>query len=433
MIWNKNKECMSRDEMTDLQGKRLHKLVELVYHNVPFYREKMQDMDLSPEDIRTIEDITKLPFTTKQDLRDNYPTGLQAASQSEIVRIHASSGTTGNPTVVGYTRRDLDVWKEVAARAFTAYGVGRDDVFSVGYGYGLFTGGLGAHYGVEHVGATVIPTSTGNTEKHLRLLKDLKVTGIACTPSYALYLAEAMHKHGMTRDDISLRIGAFGAEPWTENMRQEIQERLGLKAYNIYGLSEIIGPGVSYECECMDGSHISEDHFYPEIIDPNTLERLPDGVTGELVFTTLTKTGMPLLRYRTKDLSSLDHSPCPCGRTNVRMSRIIGRSDDMLIIRGINVFPSQVETVVLDMPEFEPVYMLVVDRVNNLDTLQVQVEVRKDYFSDELGTMIQLKKRLSDRLKSILSISADVKLMEPGSIPRSEGKSVRIIDNRKLY
>lgn len=424
---------MSRDEMTDLQGKRLHKLVELVYHNVPFYREKMQDMDLSPEDIRTIEDITKLPFTTKQDLRDNYPTGLQAASQSEIVRIHASSGTTGNPTVVGYTRRDLDVWKEVAARAFTAYGVGRDDVFSVGYGYGLFTGGLGAHYGVEHVGATVIPTSTGNTEKHLRLLKDLKVTGIACTPSYALYLAEAMHKHGMTRDDISLRIGAFGAEPWTENMRQEIQERLGLKAYNIYGLSEIIGPGVSYECECMDGSHISEDHFYPEIIDPNTLERLPDGVTGELVFTTLTKTGMPLLRYRTKDLSSLDHSPCPCGRTNVRMSRIIGRSDDMLIIRGINVFPSQVETVVLDMPEFEPVYMLVVDRVNNLDTLQVQVEVRKDYFSDELGTMIQLKKRLSDRLKSILSISADVKLMEPGSIPRSEGKSVRIIDNRKLY
>lgn len=432
MIWNKNKECMSRDEMSDLQGKRLHKLVELVYHNVPFYREKMQALDMTPDDIRTIEDIRKLPFTTKQDLRDNYPTGLQAASQSEIVRFHASSGTTGNPTVVGYTRRDLEIWSESAARAFTAYGVTRDDIFSVGYGYGLFTGGLGAHYGVEYVGATVVPTSTGNTEKHLRLLKDLKITGLACTPSYALYLAEAMEKHGMTKDDISLKIGAFGAEPWTENMRQEIESRLGLQAYNIYGLSEIIGPGVSYECECKNGSHISEDHFYPEIIDPDTLEPLPYGTTGELVFTTLTKTGMPLLRYRTRDLSSLISGQCECGRTNVRMTRIIGRCDDMLIIRGINVFPSQVESVILDMPEFEPVYLMVVDRVNLLDTLEVQVEVRRDYFSDELGTMLQLKKKLADKLKSILSISANVRLMEPGSISRSEGKSVRVIDKRKL-
>lgn len=432
MIWNKTKECMSRDEMSDLQGKRLHKLVELVYHNVPFYRSKMQTLDLTPEDIRSIKDITKLPFTTKQDLRDNYPVGLQAASQSEIVRVHASSGTTGNPTIVGYTRRDLEIWKECSARAFTSYGVTRDDIFSVGYGYGLFTGGLGAHYGVEYVGATVIPTSTGNTDKHLRLLRDLKITGIACTPSYALYLAEAMERNGMTRNDIALRIGAFGAEPWTENMREEIEARLGLQAYNLYGLSEIIGPGVSYECECKHGSHISEDHFYPEIIDPETLQPLPYGTTGELVFTTLTKTGMPLLRYRTKDLTSLICGTCACGRTNVRMTRIIGRSDDMLIIRGINVFPSQVESVILEMPEFEPVYMLVIDRINNRDTLQVQVEVRKDYFSDELGAMLQLRKRLADNLKSVLSISADVRLMEPNSIPRSEGKSVRVIDKRQL-
>ena len=432
MIWNKSKECMSRDEMSALQGKRLHKLVELVYHNVPFYRAKMQERDLCPDDIQSIEDITKLPFTTKQDLRDNYPTGLQAANQSEIVRIHASSGTTGNPTIVGYTRRDLEIWSESAARAFTAYGVTRNDIFSVGYGYGLFTGGLGAHYGVEYVGATVIPTSTGNTEKLLRLLRDLKITGIACTPSYALYVADAMDKHGMTKDDICLKIGAFGAEPWTENMRKEIETRLGLQAYNLYGLSEIIGPGVSYECQCKNGSHISEDHFYPEIINPDTLEPQPYGTTGELVFTTLTKTGMPLLRYRTTDLTSLIGEKCECGRTNVRMTRIIGRSDDMLIIRGINIFPSQVESVILGMPEFEPVYMLVVDRVNNLDTLQVQVEVRRDYFSDELGAMLQLRKRLADKLKSVLSISADVRLMEPNSIPRSEGKSVRVIDKRHL-
>ena len=289
-----------------------------------------------------------------------------------------------------------------------------------------------AHYGVEYVGATVIPTSTGNTEKLLRLLRDLKITGIACTPSYALYVADAMDKYGMTKDDICLKIGAFGAEPWTENMRKEIETRLGLQAYNLYGLSEIIGPGVSYECQCKNGSHISEDHFYPEIINPDTLEPQPYGTTGELVFTTLTKTGMPLLRYRTKDLTSLIGEKCECGRTNVRMTRIIGRSDDMLIIRGINIFPSQVESVILGMPEFEPVYMLVVDRVNNLDTLQVQVEVRRDYFSDELGAMLQLRKRLADKLKSVLSISADVRLMEPNSIPRSEGKSVRVIDKRHL-
>lgn len=432
MIWNPNKECMPREQMRELQGKRLCKLVQYVYHNVPFYRHKMQEMDLTPDDIREIEDITKLPFTTKQDLRDNYPYGLMAAPLSEVVRVHASSGTTGNPTIVGYTRRDLSIWSEVMSRCLSAYGVTRDDTFSVSYGYGLFTGGLGAHYGVENLGATVIPASTGNTEKHVRLIRDLHITGIACTPSYALYLAEVVERMGIRKEELGLRIGAFGAEPWTENMRQEIQARLGLKGYNIYGLSEIMGPGVSYECQEQYGSHINEDHFYPEIIDPVTCQNLPYGTQGELVFTTLTKEGMPLLRYRTKDLTSLIADPCPCGRTSVRMTPIMGRSDDMLIIRGINVFPSQVESVILGMKEFEPQYLLVVDRKNNLDTLEVQVEVRRDFFSDDIGSMLKLKKTLSDRLKSVLSISAEVKLVEPNSIARSQGKSKRVIDKRVL-
>lgn len=432
MIWNPNKECMPREQMRELQGKRLCKLVQYVYHNVPFYRHKMQEMDLTPDDIREIEDITKLPFTTKQDLRDNYPYGLMAAPLSEVVRVHASSGTTGNPTIVGYTRRDLSIWSEVMSRCLSAYGVTRDDTFSVSYGYGLFTGGLGAHYGVENLGATVIPASTGNTEKHVRLIRDLHITGIACTPSYALYLAEVVERMGIHKEELGLRIGAFGAEPWTENMRQEIQARLGLKGYNIYGLSEIMGPGVSYECQEQYGSHINEDHFYPEIIDPVTCQNLPYGTQGELVFTTLTKEGMPLLRYRTKDLTSLIADLCPCGRTSVRMTPIMGRSDDMLIIRGINVFPSQVESVILGMKEFEPQYLLVVDRKNNLDTLEVQVEVRRDFFSDDIGSMLKLKKTLSDRLKSVLSISAEVKLVEPNSIARSQGKSKRVIDNRVL-
>lgn len=432
MIWNPNKECMPREQMRELQGKRLCKLVQYVYHNVPFYRHKMQEMDLTPDDIREIEDITKLPFTTKQDLRDNYPYGLMAAPLSEVVRVHASSGTTGNPTIVGYTRRDLSIWSEVMSRCLSAYGVTREDTFSVSYGYGLFTGGLGAHYGVENLGATVIPASTGNTEKHVRLIRDLHITGIACTPSYALYLAEVVERMGIRKEELGLRIGAFGAEPWTENMRQEIQSRLGLKGYNIYGLSEIMGPGVSYECQEQYGSHINEDHFYPEIIDPVTCQNLPYGRQGELVFTTLTKEGMPLLRYRTKDLTSLIADPCPCGRTSVRMTPIMGRSDDMLIIRGINVFPSQVESVILGMKEFEPQYLLVVDRKNNLDTLEVQVEVRRDFFSDDIGSMLKLKKTLSDRLKSVLSISAEVKLVEPNSIARSQGKSKRVIDNRVL-
>ncbi len=426
---------MSRDEMSDLQGKRLHKIVEYVYHNVPFYRNKLQEMNVTPDDIQTIDDIVKLPFTTKQDLRDNYPYGLQAAPKSEIIRIHASSGTTGNPTIVGYTRKDIGIWSECMARCLTAYGITRDDTFSVAYGYGLFTGGLGAHYGVENLGAAVVPTSTGNTEKHVRLIRDLGITGLACTPSYALYLAETMEKMGIKKEDIHLRIGAFGAEPWTDNMRKEIESRLGLKGYNIYGLSEIMGPSVSYECQEQCNSHINEDHFYPEIIDPNTLEKLPNGKTGELVFTTLTKEGMPLLRYRTKDLCSLIDEPCPCGRTNIKMSRIVGRSDDMLIIRGINVFPSQVESVVLSMKEFAPHYLLVVDRVNNLDTLQVQVEVRQEYFTgsfDTLAPLEALEKKLADKLKSVLSISAKVQLKAPNTIERSQGKGKFVIDKRIL-
>ncbi len=435
MIWNPNKETMPREQMRELQGKRLHKVVDYVYHNVPFYRHKMQEMDLSPNDITSIDDIVKLPFTTKQDLRDNYPTGLQAAPMSEIIRFHASSGTTGNPTIVGYTRKDVSVWSECMARCLTAYGVTRDDVFSVAYGYGLFTGGLGVHYGVERMGAAVLPTSTGNTEKHVRLLRDLGVTGIACTPSYALYMAETMEKMGVTPDMIKLKVGAFGAEPWTESMRKEIERRLGLKGYNLYGLSEIMGPCVSYECECQNGSHICEDHYFPEIVDPNTLEELPHGQVGELVFTTLTKEGMPLLRYRTRDLSSLMEGECECGRTSVRMGRIVGRSDDMLIIRGINVFPSQVESVILGMPECAPRFLLIVDRVNNLDTLTVQVEVRQEYFDagfDTLTPIIDLEKRIAEKLRSVLSINVRVQVKAPNTIERSQGKSKFVIDNRKL-
>ena len=435
MIWNEVKETMSRDEMCELQGRRLHKLVSYVYHNTPFYRRKLQEMDLTPDDIRTIDDIVKLPFTTKQDLRDNYPFGLQAAPQSEIIRIHASSGTTGYPTIVGYTRKDISVWSECMARCLTSYGITRGDIFSVAYGYGLFTGGLGVHYGVENLGAAVLPASTGNTEKHVLLLRDLGATGIACTPSYALHLAETMDRLGISKDSLKLRVGAFGAEPWTENMRAEIEGRLGIKAFNLYGLSEIMGPCVSYECSAQNGSHINEDHYFPEIIDPSTLKPLPVGRQGELVFTTLTKEGLPLIRYRTRDLTSLDDSPCSCGRTSIKMTKVVGRSDDMLIIRGINVFPSQVESVLLDMPECAPYYKLMVDRVDNLDTLTVQVEVRQEYFDqgfDTLTPITELEKRIASRLKNVLSIGSKVQVKAPGSIERSEGKSKFVIDNRIL-
>ncbi len=432
MIWNKTKECMSREKMRELQGERLRKTVHRVYHNTPFYREKMQQMGLTPDDIRTVDDIVKLPFTTKQDLRDNYPYGLFAVPLSEIVRIHASSGTTGLPTVVGYTRKDISIWSEMMTRSLTSFGISNKDIVSVAYGYGLFTGGLGAHYGAENLGATVIPMSTGNTRKQIQLMRDFKATAITTTPSYGLYLADSIESEGYKREDMSLKIGVFGAEPWTESMRKEVEERLGIDAYNIYGLSEIMGPGVSYECEYKNGSHIVEDHILPEIVSPDTLEPLPYGEQGELVFTTITKEGMPLLRYRTKDLCSLIAETCECGRTNVRMTRIVGRSDDMLIIRGVNVFPSQIEEVILAIEELEPHYLIVVDRVNNQDTFEVQVEVKAAAFSDNIGQMLEIKKKVAARMHSMLGLNPAIKLVAPRTIERSMGKAVRVIDNRKL-
>lgn len=432
MIWNENIECMDRENLRKIQGIRLKKIVEHVYHNTPFYRKKMQELGLTPGDINDIDDIVKLPFTTKHDLRDNYPFGLCAVPMSQIVRIHASSGTTGKPTVVGYTRKDLSSWTECLARCFTAYGADSSDFFQVAYGYGLFTGGLGAHYGAEHIGASVIPMSSGNTEKQITLMHDFGATVLCCTPSYALFMADAIKDSGIGRDELKLNIGIFGAEPWTENMRKEIEEKLGIKAYDIYGLSEIAGPGVGYECECQNGTHLNEDHFFPEIVDPITLQPVKPGETGELVFTHLTKEGMPLLRYRTKDLTALHDDKCSCGRTLVRMDRILGRSDDMLIIRGVNVFPTQIESVILEMEEFEPHYLLTVDRINNTDRMELRVEVRPDYYSDEINKMLGLKKKLVGRLQSVLGLGVDVKLAEPRSIERSTGKAKRVIDKRTL-
>ena len=432
MIWNEPMECMSRKDMQKLQSTRLKKVVERIYHNCEPYRKRMQEANITPADIHSIDDIIKLPFTSKKDLRDYYPFGLLSSPMSEIVRLHASSGTTGKPIVVGYTRNDLNIWNEVGARCFTAYGLGKNDIIQVSYGYGLFTGGLGAHNAVETIGGTVIPMSSGNTEKQIMLMHDFGAVGLACTPSYALFLADTMKDSGIPREEFKLKVGVFGAEPWTESMRQELQEKLSIKAYDIYGLTEIIGPGVGHECECQNGTHICEDHFFPEIINPETGEPLPEGAHGELVFTTLTKDGMPLIRFRTRDLTSLNYEKCTCGRTSVRMSRILGRSDDMLIIRGVNVFPSQVESVICEMPELEPHYMLYVDRINNLDTFEVHVEVNEEFYSDEMNKMFDLKKRIGHRLQSVLGIGPDIKLVEPRSLERSQGKAKRVVDKRKF-
>ena len=432
MIWNEYHECMDRERLAELQGERLRDMVERIYFNVPFYRNKLQEMGIEPGDIRSIEDLKKLPFTTKQDLRDNYPFGLFAVPQHDVVRLHASSGTTGKSTVVGYTHNDILMWSEVVARSLTMAGVTRDDIIQVAYGYGLFTGGLGLHYGAEKIGASVIPISGGNTKKQLQLLEDFGSTAIACTPSYAAYLGEAIAEEKLDRSKIKLKAGIFGAEPWTEEMRAQIQQLLGLKAYDIYGLSEVIGPGVSMECGFQHGMHVFEDHFIPEIIDPETCEVLPYGALGELVFTTVTKEAMPLLRYRTRDLTRLHVETCDCGRTLVRMEKCVGRSDDMLIIRGVNVFPSQVESVLLEMSETKPHYLLVVDRENNLDTLEIQVEVEEQFFSDEVKELEGLRKRISGNLTSLLGLHASVRLVEPGTIERSQGKAQRVVDKRKL-
>ena len=432
MIWNETFECMSREEMHKCQSRRLVDMVERVYHNVPFYRKKMQELGISPEDIRTIEDLPKLPFTTKQDLRDNYPFGLFSVPTTEIIRLHASSGTTGKPTVVGYTRKDLATWSEVMARTLTSAGITRQDFLQVAYGYGLFTGGLGVHYGAEKIGCSVIPISGGNTRRQVQIMHDFGGTALACTPSYALFLAESIKESGFPRKEFKLRVGTFGAEPWTENMRREIEEKLQIKAIDIFGLSEVIGPGVSCECIYQDGLHVNEDHFVPEVIHPQTLEVLSEGEEGELVFTTVTKEGLPLLRYRTRDLSRLDYSPCPCGRTLVRMKKCIGRSDDMLIIRGVNLFPSQIESVLLELKETSPHYLLVVDRVNNLDVLELQVEMEEGFFLDSISELQGLTRRIQHTMESTLGISLTVKIVESKTITRSEGKATRVIDKRKL-
>ncbi|HNR42806.1 MAG TPA: phenylacetate--CoA ligase [Bacteroidales bacterium] len=431
-IWNRHFECMDRNELRKVQGERLIETVERTYFNVPYYRHRMQELGIGPESIRSVEDITRLPFTTKQDLRDNYPYGLFAVPLSEIVRIHASSGTTGKPTVVGYTRNDIATWSEVMARTLTCAGADKNDFIQIAYGYGLFTGGLGLHYGGEKIGASVIPISGGNTLRQIQLMHDFGSTVLACTPSYALYLAEAIIESGISRDEFRLRVGVFGAEPWTDNMRREIEDKLRIKAIDIYGLSEVIGPGVASECLFQEGLHINEDHFYPEIIDPETLQVLPEGSTGELVFTTITKHGLPLIRYRTRDLTRLNYGRCKCGRTFVRMDKCVGRSDDMLIIRGVNLFPSQVESILLEMGGITPHYQLIVDRINNLDSLELKVEVDEAFFLDRISQLEGLRSKIQGTLESYLGLGIKVTLVEPKALERSEGKAKRVIDKREI-
>lgn len=430
MIWNEDAECMTREKMRELQTKRLKELVCRVYQNVPFYRKRMDEKGIAPSDIKSIDDINKLPFTYKQDLRDNYPFGLFAVPMEKIVRVHGSSGTTGKPTTVGYTKNDIKNWSEVTARCFSMSGISSKDIVQVSYGYGLFTGGLGAHYGAETIGCSVIPISGGNTRRQLQLMSDFSSTVLACTPSYALHLADALGEHGYSLNDMKLRVGVFGAEPWTENMRLELEKKWAIKAYDIYGLSEIMGPGVANDCEFHSGLHIHEDHFYPEIVDPDSKETLADGETGELVFTTLTKEGIPLLRYNTRDLSSLNHEKCDCGRTTVRMKKITGRSDDMLIIRGVNLFPSQIEHVLLELGETSAHYMLYVDRKNNLDTLELKVELDETKLTDTIKDLQNLSRKIEHALNSAVGLSVKVSLVEPKTIIRSEGKAKRVIDNR---
>ena len=430
--WDENMECMSVEERRTLQSERLVKLVERVYNHVEPYRKKMDEVGLKPEDIKGLDDLDKLPFTTKQDLRDNYPYGLFAVPMKDIARIHASSGTTGKQTVVGYTKNDLDMWADCMARSLVSGGASRESIVHVAYGYGLFTGGLGAHCGAEKLGAAVIPVSSGNTARQITILQDFRPDVLMCTPSYAMYLAEELKASGKSTDDIYLKLGVFGAEPWSEQMRRDIEKGLGLQAINIYGLSEIMGPAVSCECIEQCGMHVQEDNFLIEILDPKTGKPVPDGEQGEVVITTLTKEALPLIRYRTRDLSSLIREKCACGRTTARMHRITGRTDDMLIIRGVNVFPSQIESVLLEMGTTTPNYMIIVDRKDNHDTMEVQVEMNDDIFSDQVKDLESIESNIKARLNSVLGISVKLKLVEPKTLPRSEGKAKRVIDNRKI-
>lgn len=430
--WNQEKECMPREELEKLQLRRLKETVYRIYSFVPAYQEKMDKAGIKPDDIRSLNDIRHLPFTTKQDLRDNYPFNLFAIPMSEVVRIHSSSGTTGKPTVVGYSRKDIDTWAELMARALTSAGASKHEVIQNSYGYGLFTGGLGVHYGAEKIGASVIPTSGGNTKRQVMLMQDFGTTLLTCTPSYALFIHEVIEEMGINRSDLKLKAGVFGAEPWSESMRREIENKLSINAFDIYGLSEIIGPGVAIECPYKKGLHIAEDHFIAETIDPISEKVLENGGQGELVITTITKEALPLIRYRTRDLTTLDRSLCECGRTHARMSKVLGRSDDMVIIRGVNVFPSMVESILLEIPGVEPHYLLVVDRKGNLDELEVQVEVSESIFSDEVRKLEELGALIKKELESSLGIGVRVRLVEPRSIERSEGKAKRVIDKRNI-
>ena len=433
MIWDEEFETLPREALEALQLKRLIATAERVYATVPFYKKKFDECGLKPSDIESLNDLQRLPFTTKLDLRDNYPFGLFAVPMEQVVRIHASSGTTGKQTVVGYTRRDINTWAELMARSLAASGAQKNDIIHNAYGYGLFTGGLGVHYGAEKLGASVIPISGGNSKRQIIIMQDFGSTVLTCTPSYALFLAETADEMGVDIKKLKLRVGIFGAEPWSEKMRDEIERKLNIQAIDIYGLSEVIGPGVSIECiEAKKGLHVFEDHFIPEIIDPQTGKVLPYGKKGELVFTTITKEAFPLIRYRTRDISVLHPQPCICGRTHLRMERVSGRSDDMLIIRGVNVFPSQIESVLMTIKGVEPHYLLIVDRQGNLDTLEVHVEVNESGFSDEVKDLQTLGRTIEKEIKDLLGVNARVKLVEPKTIQRSEGKAQRVIDKRKI-
>ncbi len=433
MIYNIEYETMPRETIASIQLTRLQSTLERVYATVPFYRKKFKDIGKFPGDIKSLEDLQSLPFTTKQDLRDNYPFGMFAVPMDNVVRIHASSGTTGQPTVVGYTSRDIDTWAGLMARSLAAGGAWRGDIIHNAYGYGLFTGGLGVHYGSEKLGTSIIPVSGGNTKRQIVIMKDFGPTILTATPSYTLHLAEVAEEMGVSFKDLKFKFGIFGAEPWSENMRSDIENKLGITAVDIYGLSEVMGPGVAMEChEAKKGLHIFEDHFIAEIINAETGEVLPYGETGELVFTSLTKEAFPIIRYRTRDITSLNPEPCICGRTHVRMARVSGRTDDMLIIRGVNVFPSQIESVLMDIDEVEPHYQLVVNREGSLDTVTIRVEVSEKLFTDEIKQIQNLETNISKNIKELLGVSAKVNLVEPKTIARSQGKAVRVIDNRKI-
>jgi phenylacetate-CoA ligase len=432
MIWNRKAECMSAEEKEELQLRRLQEVVKLAYENVNYYKKRFKDLNVHPDDIETLDDLKKLPFTTKTDLRDAYPFGMFAVPRDEIVEVHTTSGTTGKPTVSGYTQKDLDIWGEVMARTLTMAGASKKDLIQNCYGYGLFTGGLGVHYGAQKIGATVIPISAGNTQRQIQIMQDFGSTILTCTPSYALYLSEVLQNQGVEPEEISLKSGVFGAEMWTEEMREEIENRFNISALNVYGLTEIIGPGVAQECAKKSGLHIFDDHFYPEIIDPENLKPLLYGEKGELVLTTLTREGMPIIRFRTRDITTLRQEKCECGRTHIKMDRITGRSDDMLKIRGVIVFPSQIERAILNIKGLEPHYQIIVTRPHHLDELEVQVEASNILFSDEVKYIEDVKKNIEDHIHDEIGLRVNVTLVEPQSLPRSNGKAVRVIDHRNL-